>query len=110
VVGIPTVSRTELSLGDDVDSYFVLDTETGKLTTTPSFAQFQGAATQLGIHLKLERAYTVYSRYGLIGLAGVSPLITLLLSLAFVLLLARWIVQLRSFLRSSSNRTALPSY
>jgi hypothetical protein len=96
--------------GDELDSYFVLDTETGELTTTPSFKQFQSAASQLGIHLKLEPAYTVYSRYGLMGLAGVSPLIKLLLSLALVLLLARWMVQLRTFVQSSSNRTAVPSY
>lgn len=83
--------------GDQVDSYFVLDTETGKLTVMPSLAQLEKAASQLGIQLKLERAYTVYSRYGLMPFVRVPPFGTSLALLVLLCLLARWIMQLRRF-------------
>jgi hypothetical protein len=84
-------------VGDQVDSYFVLDTETGKLTVMPSHAQLEKAASQLGIQLKLERAYTVYSRYGLMPFVRVPPFGTSLALLVLLWLLARWIMQLRRF-------------
>jgi hypothetical protein len=83
--------------GEQVDSYFVLDTQIGNLTTMPSLTQLQSIASQLGIQLKLERAYTVYSRYGLMQFARVPPLATLVASLILIWLLARWILQLRRF-------------
>ena len=46
-----------------IDSYFILDTQTGKRTTLPTYASVASAAGQLGIGLSLEPIYRVYSRY-----------------------------------------------
>jgi hypothetical protein len=47
----------------DVDSYFLLDTETGKRTQYTKYEDLNHAASQLGFALKLEDIDTVYSRY-----------------------------------------------
>ncbi len=83
--------------GRQADSYFALDTKTGKLITITSFAELQNAASQLGIQLKLERAYAVYSNYGPMQFARVPPYGTLLASVVLVWLLVRWALQLRGF-------------
>jgi hypothetical protein len=92
-----------------VDSYFILDSETGELTATSSLEQLQAQASNLGIHLRLESAYTIYSRYGPLRLARIPTFIMLLISAALVGFLTRWIVQLRRLrsIQSASLATQL---
>jgi len=78
-----------------VDSYFILDTETGELTAISSLAQLQTQTSNLGIQLRLERVYSIYSRYGLLRFARFPTSMILLLSATLVGLLLRWIAQLR---------------
>lgn len=46
-----------------IDSYFILDTRTGKRTTLRTYDSVVSAAGQLGIPVSLEPIYRVYSRY-----------------------------------------------
>jgi hypothetical protein len=48
---------------DQVDSYFLLDTATGKRTNFSTYNALQNATLQLGIQPNLEHIETVYSRY-----------------------------------------------
>src|SRR5215469_14812208 len=41
-----------------IDSYFVIDTRTGKRTTLPSYEAFREMASQLGINPNLETIYS----------------------------------------------------
>ncbi len=51
------------SSNDNIDSYFLLDTQTGKKTAFPNVDGLRAVATQLGISLNLEPIDAVYSRY-----------------------------------------------
>jgi energy-coupling factor transporter transmembrane protein EcfT len=79
----------------DVDSFFLLDTSTGKRTRFANQENLSRAALQVGVHLNLEDIQTVYSRYRftwfdvLVGLALLLPLA------AYFFFLARWIVKIR---------------
>jgi hypothetical protein len=46
-----------------VDSYFLLDTRTGKKTSAPDLTSLAADANRVGISLHLEPIYSVYSRY-----------------------------------------------
>lgn len=46
-----------------IDSYFVLDTQTGKKTLFSTIDQLRGSAQQLGINLNLQPIAAVYSKY-----------------------------------------------
>ena len=48
---------------NQIDSYFVLNTRTGKNTILPDFESLQRGALQLGIRTDLEPINVVYSRY-----------------------------------------------
>jgi hypothetical protein len=80
---------------DQIDSYFVLNAQTGKRTTLPNYDALRNTAFQLGTQLKLESIQTVYSRYRFswfdlfVGLLFCVPMI-----ISF-LMLVRWIIQLR---------------
>jgi hypothetical protein len=86
---------------DDVDSYFLLDTQTGKRTTFSTYDALHAAARQLGIQLELEPINSVYSRYRFtwfdvfIGFVLCAP------PLLAALLLIRWIARLRGTLATS---------
>lgn len=80
---------------NDVDSYFLLDTRTGKRTTVKTYDELRQVASQVGIQLDLRPINSVYSRYRFtwfevfIGfLLCVPPLLT-------AWLLFKWIVRLR---------------
>lgn len=80
---------------NQVDSYVVLDTRTGKRTTLPNYDALRSAAFQLGVQPNLEPINVVYWRYRFswfdvfVGfLCCVPPIIGFLL-------LIRWIVRLR---------------
>jgi hypothetical protein len=68
-----------------VDSYFLLDTRTGRRTTFSNYRSLQAAADQMGIQLRLEPIEDIYFRYRLTWfdtfaglLFGVPPLIALI--------------------------------
>ena len=66
----------------DVDSYFVLDTQTSKRIDLLTYDALRDSAARLGIPLKLEHIYDVYKRYrftwvdvAFASLAGIPPLV-----------------------------------
>ena len=79
----------------DIDSFFLLDTTTGKRNQFTNQQDLSRAAQQLGVQLNLEDIDAVYSRYRFtwfdlfVGAAFVAPLA------AYLLFLARWILQIR---------------
>ena len=80
---------------DNIDSYFLLDTQTGKRTNFSTQESMRAAATQFGVALNLEPIVAVYSRYRhtwfdiLVGvLLCVPPCL-------YLLLLARQIAKVR---------------
>ncbi|HKN74720.1 MAG TPA: hypothetical protein VJW94_06060 [Candidatus Acidoferrum sp.] len=83
------------SKDDNIESYFLLDTKTGKHESFPAYEALRAKAQQLGINLNLERISAVYSRYrytwfeAFVGLLVCGP------PLLAALLLVRWIVRLR---------------
>jgi hypothetical protein len=48
---------------EQVDSYFLLDTRTGKRSDFSSYDALRGGGLQLGIQLNLKSIYSVYSQY-----------------------------------------------
>jgi hypothetical protein len=48
---------------DHIDSYFILDTQTGKKTTFSAIGHLRGSAKQLGINMDLQPIAAVYSKY-----------------------------------------------
>lgn len=87
--------RVNTASNGRVDSYFVLDTRTGKHVVVPSYDALQRAALAAGIALRLEDIGAVYRRYRftwfdmLAGILFIGPPL-----LAFVFL-ARWIIRVR---------------
>ena len=80
---------------ESVDSYFWLDTKTGKKTVVPDFEQLRAAATQLGISLKLEPINTVYSRYRFTWFDVFVGILLLAPPLVSAYFLFRWIARVR---------------
>ena len=80
---------------NQVDSYFVLNAQTGKRTTLQNYDALRNTALQLGTQLNLEPIQTVYSRYRFswfdvfVGMIFCGPMI-----ISF-LMLVRWIIRLR---------------
>jgi hypothetical protein len=92
-------------LGKDsnqVDSYFVLDTRTGKRTSFGNYDEFRAAALQRGIQTNLEPIETVYSRYRFSWFDVFAAVIFFVPPLGGLCLLALWIVRLRR------TRVAIP--
>jgi hypothetical protein len=77
------------------DSYFLLDTQTGKRSNFGSYDELATAGKKLSIQLHLESIATVYRRYRftwfdvLVGMLFCIPL------LAYAVVTMRWIVRLR---------------
>jgi hypothetical protein len=78
-----------------VDSYFLLDTQIGKHTNYPSYEALQSKALELGIALNLERIDAVYGRYRFTWFEVFVGLLLCLPPLAGAVLLVRWIVRVR---------------
>jgi hypothetical protein len=78
-----------------IDSYFILDTRTGKRTTLPTYASVASAAGQLGIGLSLEPIYRVYSRYRFSWFDVFAGALLLSPILIAFLLLVRLVMRLR---------------
>jgi hypothetical protein len=88
-----------------VDSYFLLDTQTGKRTNFPDYQSLRAATEPLGIRLKLERITTVYSRYRFTWFDVFAVYLFCFPPLIAAIFLVRWIVRLRR-LRGPSSQPA----
>ena len=89
---------------EEVESYFLLDTKTGKITTVPSIAELEKRASQLGVHLNLEHAYRVYlTQSELVRVPRFGPP---LVSAVLLCLLVRWILQVHRFRSANLMNTA----
>lgn len=80
---------------EQVDSYFLLDTQFGKHTSFPSYEALRVKAQELGIALSLERIGVVYSRYRFTWFEIVVGLLLCLPPLVGAMLLVRWIIRMR---------------
>jgi hypothetical protein len=78
-----------------VDSYFVLDSRTGKRRDFPSAALLGESARQLGIPLKLEPIEQVYDEFRPTWFDRLALVILLAPPLICFALLVRWVVRLR---------------
>jgi hypothetical protein len=79
----------------EVNSYFVLDTRTGKRTDEVSLNALTLEATRLGVSLHLEPIYKVYSRYRFTWFDVVAACMLVLPPLAALIALGIWIVRIR---------------
>jgi hypothetical protein len=78
-----------------VDSYFLLDTQTGKRTNFLDYQSLRATTDALGIHLKLEPIATVYSRYRFTWFDVFAGLLFCLPPLIAAIFLVRWILRLK---------------
>ncbi len=78
-----------------IDSYFLLDTRSGKRTDFTAYDQLYSAARQLGIQPNLEPINTVYSRYRFTWFEVFAGALLCMPPLILGLLLLRWIARLR---------------
>lgn len=78
-----------------VDSYFLLDTNTGKRVTFLTYGELHQAAAQLGIHANLQPIEVVYLRYRFTLFDVLIGFLLLVPPLLSGWLLVRWIVRLR---------------
>jgi hypothetical protein len=85
-------------LGDrngQINSYFLIDTRTGKRTTLPNYEALRGIASQLGLNPNLETIYSVYSRYRYSWFDVAAGLLLCVPPIVCAVLLVRWIIRLR---------------
>jgi hypothetical protein len=80
---------------DQVDSYFLLDTQIGKHANFPSFDALRAKAQELGIALNLQPIAGVYGKYRFTWFEVFVGLLLCLPPLAGVALLGRWIIRMR---------------
>lgn len=80
---------------NDVDMYFLIDTQTGKRVDFANYDAIHSAASRLGIQLNLERIDAVYSRYRFTWFDVLVGFLLCLPPLVYVALLARQIRKLR---------------
>lgn len=78
-----------------VDSYFWLDTKTGKKTVFSNYDDLRSAAGQLGVSLKLEPIYNVYRRYRFTWFDVFAGFLLLAPPLVSAYFLFRWIARVR---------------
>lgn len=79
----------------DIDSYFVLDTQTGTHISFPDHGSFARKARELGVVLNLEAIDTVYSRYRFTWFDKLMGILAFVPPLAGFVMLATWVVILR---------------
>jgi hypothetical protein len=85
-------------LGDrnsKIDSYFLIDTRTGKRTTLPDYETLRGVASKLGVNPNLETIHSVYCRYRYSWFDAVAGIMLCVPPAICFVLLIRWIVRLR---------------
>lgn len=80
---------------DQVNSYFLLDTQIGQHTNYPSYEGLRGRARELGIVLHLEPIDTVYGRYRFTWFDDFVGLLAFLPPLVGAVFLIRWIIRVR---------------
>lgn len=78
-----------------IDSYFVIDTRTGKRTIETDLSALTSEASRLGVSLHLEPIYTVYSRYRFTWFDVVAGCILILPPFAALIALGVWLIRLR---------------
>ena len=86
-----------------IDSYFLLDTQTGKHVSFSSYEALRSKAQEMGVRLNLESIGAVYSRYRFTWFDALVALLALAPPLLAGLLLVRWTARLRK-----SRGTRLP--
>lgn len=79
-----------------VDSYFGLNTRTGRHIEYSSFAELRHGAAAQGVHLNLRRFIEVFSQYRTTWFDYVSGCLLVLLPLIAFCLLVRWVWRIRS--------------
>jgi hypothetical protein len=84
------------STGVQLNSYFLLDTRTGKRTNFTTYDTFAAAARRLGVEPKLEPIYTVYARYRFTWFEVFVGLLCAVPPLAGLGILRWWILRLRN--------------
>ena len=77
-----------------IDSYFVLDTRTGKQTSEPDLSTLTSEASKLGVSLHLEPIYSVYSRYRFTWFDVLVGCMLVLPPIAALVALGVWIMRL----------------
>jgi hypothetical protein len=80
---------------DYIDSYFLLDTRSGKRRNFATYEELHAAALQLGIQPNLEPIDAVYSRYRFTWFEAFAIALLCLPPLVPAWILLRWIVRLR---------------
>jgi len=93
-----TDSKAFEHLGKDinqVDAYFLLDTQLGKQTQFQNYDALRHRALELGIEPNLQPINTVYSKFRFSWFDVFAGLLFCLPPLLGFLLLIRWIVRLR---------------
>jgi len=80
---------------DYIESYFLLDTRTGKHETFPTYVALRDKAQHLGIDLSMERIGVVYSRYRYTWFEILVAVLLLGPPLIFACLLIQWVLRLR---------------
>jgi len=81
---------------NDVDRYFLLDTQTGKRADFTNYDAIHIAASHLGVQLKLERIEVVYRRYRYTWFDVFVGLLLCVPPIVYAALLARQILKLRT--------------
>ncbi len=80
---------------NQVDSFFLLDTHTGKRTAFPTYEELTSEARRLGIQPKLEPIIAVYSEYRFIRFDVSVGFLLCLPPIVAICLLAWWIARVR---------------
>ena len=93
---------------NQIDTYFLLDTRTGKHTNFPTYDALDNVAQRLGTKLNLERIIVIYSRYRFTWFEAITDFLLCLPPLISAWLLIRWIVRLRKT-RSLPVASACPA-
>jgi hypothetical protein len=80
---------------EQVDSYFLLDTQIGRHANFPSHGALRAKAQELGITLNLQPIADVYGKYRFTWFEVFARLLACLPPLVGALLLVRWVIRVR---------------
>jgi hypothetical protein len=89
--------------GDQISSYFLLDTHNTMQIRFPDYQALSIKARQLGISVNLEPIATVYARYRFTWFEVFSGSLFLVPPLIAALLLLRWTLRIRNLSRESTS-------